>query len=110
MPRAKDHELILWDGALYRRVDEDEHAEERARRHLYTSELVADEDLLFEGRVIKAGEVIPPPPLDEGFPLDIAVCLPSPPESHERLVKTGQAHRVPIANRLVRRRRTRKAS
>jgi hypothetical protein len=94
MLHAKDHELILWDGVLYRRVDDDERAAERAQRHLHKSDLVATEEILHEGRVISEGEVIPPPALHQGFPFSIDVYLPTASDAHDRLVESGQARRV----------------
>lgn len=105
MALADKHELILWQGGLYRRVDASEHAAERAGRDLTESDLVATEDLHVDGLVVKAGEVIPPPSLTPGAPLSIAVYLPAPADDHDRLVETGQARRVTNVDKLFRRRR-----
>jgi hypothetical protein len=98
---SRDYEFILWDGALYKRLDKDEHTKEEDRRHLFESEHVATEDILHEGRVIKKGEVIPPPALNQGgFRTDISVNLVPDVNAHDRLVESGQARCVTNVNKL----------
>jgi hypothetical protein len=101
--RSAEQELILWDGALYRRVDDEGEwlKAERDRRHVRESEHVATEDLLHEGRVIKKGEVIPPPSVMPGYPIGINVYFPAPVDDHTHLVESGQARRVTNVDKLL---------
>lgn len=106
--RSTEQELILWDGALYKRVDDETASTEHGDRRLVASELVANDDLLHEGRVIKAGEVIPPPSFTPGFPVGITVYFPAPIDGHDHLVESGQARRVTNVDKLLKGRSRRK--